>query len=125
MERIRRRRAARKYARLLGPRLRRDYGRSEHYTIGQIRTAAGKLRLPERYLNIGYAAFLSEEAFRSAATEDARNDYSVLRSLFWRHLPGRWASHATHAPSNFDVESALRHVQGHESDFGHGSDGTH
>jgi hypothetical protein len=125
MEWIRRRRAARRYARLLGPRLRKDYGGGEHYTIGQIRTAARKLNLPERYLNIGYAAFMSEQSFRDAATEDARCDHAALRTLFWRHLPARWASHATHAPANLYVEEALRHVQGHGSDFGHGSDGSY
>ena len=74
--------AARKHARYLGPRLRRDYGGSEHYTPGQIRAAAGNCKLNMDYIAIGYAAFMSEATFRDIVPNE---DYQPLRDLFDRY----------------------------------------
>jgi len=57
--------AARRYARLLGPRLARDYGGGGEYTAPQIRAAVRKSRLPGRYVELGFAAYMTEEAFRA------------------------------------------------------------
>src|SRR5580698_5919463 len=75
--------AARKYARRLGPRLRRDYGASKYYTPGQIKAAVKACDLPEQYLSFGYAAFLPEEAFRTSAPD---GDYHALRELLFRYV---------------------------------------
>jgi hypothetical protein len=77
-------RAGKKYARQLGPRLRRDYGASEHYTPGQIKAAITSCQLPPRYISFGYAAFMSEDAFRKFGIA---GDYHSLRLLFLRHVP--------------------------------------
>jgi hypothetical protein len=77
-----RRSAARKYARCLGPRLRQDYGGSEHYTAGQIRTAAGKCQLDMDHIAIGYAAFMPSTAFQAVVSNE---DYQSLRDLFDRY----------------------------------------
>lgn len=75
---LRLRSAARRYARSLGPRLRRDYGAGVHYTPGQIRTAAAKCKLPTAYLSIGFAAFLPEVAFRARRLQTISRDQSRL-----------------------------------------------
>jgi hypothetical protein len=98
--------AAKRYARLLGPRLRHDYGGGGEYTAPQIRAAAKKSRLPVRYIKLGYAAFMTEEAFRGAA--DARDwpDYAALRELYFDWIPV--SSYAKpDAPDAVDV-SAIR-----------------
>ena len=74
----------RKYARLLGPRLRRDYGASEHYTIGQISAAVKKCGLPLGHIAFGYAAFLPEETFKQTA--GGVGDYQSLRRFYQRYV---------------------------------------
>jgi hypothetical protein len=69
LRRWRLRRAAKQYARRLGPHLRRAYGAAEYYTAPQIRAAVPKLGLKSRYIVLGYAAFLSDEEFASRANE--------------------------------------------------------
>jgi hypothetical protein len=70
----------------LGPQLRRDYGASGEYTLGQIRTPVKKCRLPAAYLSIGYAAFLSEQVFRAVADSSYQDDYAALRVIFNRYI---------------------------------------
>lgn len=94
------RRAARRYARLLGPRLLRDYGGGPHYTAAQIRTAAHKCRLPQRFLKIGYAAFLTEEDFQLVVAAPAQGEYSELRALFRRYAPAAPSSGFEPVPEN-------------------------
>src|SRR5262245_53615516 len=79
--------AARRYARRLGPQLRRDYGGGTDYTAGQIRTAVKKCRLPARYIKLGYAAFMDEETFRAAADRSDWPNYDILRSLYFEWVP--------------------------------------
>src|SRR5215831_20371483 len=78
---------ARRYARRLRPQLRRDYGASEYYTVGQIRAAAGKCRLSNRYLALGLAAFLPHEAFAVHCPGATRDDYERLSVLFIGPVP--------------------------------------
>ena len=89
--------AARKYASLLGPQLRRDYGASEHYTTGQIKAAVTTCQLPPQYRSSSYAAFLSEEAFRSFGV---KGDYLSLRLQFLRHVLSGAAPTFDPAPVN-------------------------
>jgi hypothetical protein len=77
--------AARRYAREVWPRLQQDYGTSERYTADQIRAAARRVGLPDRYLPIGYAIFLPEEAFAALAGPDPIGDRDSLRARFWDH----------------------------------------
>ena len=67
LQRLRLRRAAKRYARRLPPHLRRAYGAAEHYTAPQIRAATAKLGLDSRYIAFGYAAFMSEDEYASIA----------------------------------------------------------
>ena len=82
---VRLRSAARRYAREVWPRLRKDYGAGETFTVGQIRSAARQLGLPARYLPIGYAVFLPADAFAVLAGPDPIGDRDSLRALFWQH----------------------------------------
>ena len=93
--------AARRYARRLGPRLRRDYGGGGEYTAGQIRTARQKCRLPLRYINLGYAAFMDEETFRSVADKEDWPSYESLRSLYFEWMPSK-----SYAPTSSPPEDA-------------------
>ena len=83
--RFRLRHWARRYRQRLGMQLRRDYGVSQHYTEGQIRTAASKCRLSERYLFFGFAAFMPEAAFRATVGKDLAAHYAQLRALLGRY----------------------------------------
>ncbi len=89
ISRLRFRAAARKYARLLGPKLSHDYGSSADYTPAQIEAAAKKLRLPIRYLCLGQAAFLAEEQFAKIAAGNDLGSYAELRTLFDLYKPAR------------------------------------
>jgi len=91
--RMRLRSAARRYARRLGPRLRQDYGASERYTPGQIRTAAAKCKLPARFLCIGFAAFLPEEVYRATVDQAFNDDHAALRKVFRSYLRSNPAWH--------------------------------
>jgi hypothetical protein len=63
------RRAAKQYARRLGPHLQRAYGAAEHYSVPQICSAAAKLGLNPEFIVLGLAVFLSEAEFASRASE--------------------------------------------------------
>jgi len=69
LRRLSLRRAAKQYARRLGPHLHRAYGTAEHYTPAQIRSAATKLGLDSRYIALGYAAFMPEDEYASMAEQ--------------------------------------------------------
>jgi hypothetical protein len=86
--RLRMRRAAKRYARKLGPQLQRSYGTSERYTASQIRAAAAKLRLNGRFIALGYAAFLGADDYASIAPNTPiRLSYDEARELFDRFRP--------------------------------------
>jgi hypothetical protein len=83
--RLRLRRAAKRYARQLGPHLRRAYGAAEHYSMPQIRAAVGRLGLNADFLALGLAAFLPEEEFASQAGEmPIYIPYDAARALVTR-----------------------------------------
>jgi hypothetical protein len=92
--------AARRYARSLGPRLRRAYGGGADYTAAQIHAAVQKCRLPTRYIKLGYAAFMAEEAFRAVADEKDWPEYASLRSLYFEWVPVSSFSKPENAPEN-------------------------
>ena len=100
IEGFRLRRAARRCACLLGPRLLRDYGGGPHYAAAQIRTAARKCRLPDRFLKIGYAAFLTEENFQSVVPVPTWGEYDPLRTLFRHYAPSAPSSGFEPVPEN-------------------------
>jgi len=82
------RRAVKPYAGRLGPYLQRAYGAAEHYSAGQIRTGVGRLRLNPRFIVFGYAAFLPEDQYVSAALNaPIRLSYAHARELFERFRP--------------------------------------
>jgi hypothetical protein len=81
-------RAAKRYARELGPQLARAYGPSDHYSAPQIRAAIGKLGLNPKYLALGYAGFLLEDAFAELAVDMPLHiPYREVRALFDRFRP--------------------------------------
>lgn len=59
----RRRRNIKKYARKLGPLLKRRYGRSRFYSAKQIRTTVHSAGLPVQPICYGYAMFMDREDF--------------------------------------------------------------
>jgi hypothetical protein len=77
--------AAKKYARSLGPQLIHDYGGSETYNEAQIRSAVRKLKLPERHIRFGFAAFMPESEFKKLFVN--ADDYVLLRDLYRRFVP--------------------------------------
>lgn len=101
VRRIDQRRCAPKFAQRLGPRLVRDYGASKLYTVGQIQAASAKCRLPSRQLALGYAAFLPLAEFGKAADIAARDDYEMLRALFFRFSRSGADFSTSAAPSDF------------------------
>ncbi len=97
VRRIDQRRCASKFAQRLGPRLLKDYGASKFYTVGQIRAASTKCRLPSRHLALGYAAFLPLAEFEKVADIAVHDDYEALRQLFFQF---------TRSGSDFSASSA-------------------
>jgi hypothetical protein len=77
-------RAAGRHASRLRQQLMRDYGAGEVYTEAQVRAAIRKSGLPEKYIDLGLAAFLPEDVFRKTAGAGA--DYHGLRALFQASL---------------------------------------
>jgi hypothetical protein len=64
------------------------YGPSEHYSALQIRAAIGKLGLNPKYLALGYAGFLREDAFAELAIDMPLHiPYRKARALFDRFRP--------------------------------------
>jgi hypothetical protein len=84
LEALRLRSAAKKYARVLGPDLVRDYGASETYNEAQIRAAIRKLKLPEQYAKLGFAAFMTEAEFGEL---EKGSDYNALHNLYRGFVP--------------------------------------
>jgi len=81
-------RAAKQYARKLAPQLARAYGPSEHYSASQIRAAVAKLGLSAKYIALGYAGFLPENAFASIVADmPSRIPYHAAHDLFDRFRP--------------------------------------
>jgi hypothetical protein len=91
-ENFRLRLVARKYAMRLGRQLRADYAASAEYTPAQIKASANRAGLPLAYLHLGYAGFLSEDAFRALGLVGEAGDYRALRSLLQKYARGHAAS---------------------------------
>lgn len=88
LQRFRLRRAAKAYALRLPETLRKGYGGKKHYTPAQIRSAVTKARLDPRFIALGYAAFMTEEAFNAAAGEmPVRMSYAEARAILRRYAP--------------------------------------
>jgi hypothetical protein len=92
LKQFRWRSAAKAYARRLGPQLSRDHGYSAHYTPEQIRASVRRAKLDEPYLDLAYAVFLPEEAFRQLAQPANAADYEALNRLFAACKPSKPAS---------------------------------
>jgi len=113
------RRAAKQYAHRLGSHLARAYGPSEFYSPGQIRAAVAKIGLNSKFLVLGYAAFLSEEAFGAAAGGvPLHMPYQEARDIVERFQPLR----IFQAPHYY--ESGIGVLGGSEAS-GHGDGGSH
>src|ERR1700733_15363071 len=87
--------AAKKYAARLERQLMQDYGAAKTYDEAQIRAAVRHLKLPERYISIGLAAFMTEDQF--AQLHGVPGDYTALRKLyriFVRHQPSSESAEA-------------------------------
>lgn len=81
----RKNRAAKQYARQLGPWLTRSYGRRKVYTVQQIRMAVQRLALPSKYVCLGYASFLSEDHYQALVPElPYQMPYGEARALVAR-----------------------------------------
>jgi hypothetical protein len=99
------RRAAKQYARRLGPHLQHAYGASEHYTQAQIRTAVSKLGLDSRFIAFGYAAFLPEAEYEAAASmAPLRIPFAEAHELFERFRPTRLAGSASFHESGIGMQ---------------------
>lgn len=99
------RRAAKQYARRLGPYLQQAYGASEHYTAAQIRNAIGKVRLDPRFITFGYAAFLPQADYEAAASvAPLRVRFAEARELFKRFRPTRFAGSANFYESGIGMQ---------------------
>jgi hypothetical protein len=106
------RRAARQYARLLGPHLSRSYGASEFYSPVQILAGIGRERLNERFVALGYAGFLPEADFAELAPlMPVRIGYGEARSLLARYRPTGGFSSAHHYESGIGTTDS--HLGGH------------
>ena len=103
IEKVRLTLAARRYARHLGSQLRRAYGGGDEYTAAQIRVAVQKCRLPIRYIKLGYAAFMAEEAFRAIADNGDWPEYASLRALYFERVPVNWFSTPENQPQNLSI----------------------
>jgi hypothetical protein len=100
--------AARKYARYLGARLRKDYGSSDQYSQKQIEASVRRAKLPVENLWFGYAAFMSEAAFLELAPPRSIPRYQELNSMLRRYTQKYSPSGAFEpAPENAYVMTSL------------------
>jgi hypothetical protein len=87
-QRFRLRRAAKRYARRLGPQLQRSYGAATFYTVTQLFAAMAKQRLDPDFVVIACAMFLDKEAFDEFAPKmPVQLPYEVARALYIRAAP--------------------------------------
>ncbi|HEY1612927.1 MAG TPA: DUF6559 family protein [Rhizomicrobium sp.] len=87
----RKRRALKRYAQELPPRLQRDYGGREYFTRAQIDVAVRKLRLDPKLVVYAYALFLARDEYQAlhGATLPA---YSDARAELLQYVTARAAS---------------------------------
>jgi hypothetical protein len=104
------RRAAKHYARRLGPALGKAYGASEAYTPAQIRAGVSKLALNLEFIVLGYAAFLSEDEYASAARSvPIYIPYDEARALFARFKPPDLFSASSYYESGIGMVGGADH----------------
>lgn len=100
LERWTLRRGAKRYANLLGPALAAAYGASESYSVDQIRTAVSKCGLDDRFIALGFAAFLPDDQFqateRGVLSDLSRED---CRALLAHYRPSRPSSAFAEPPN--------------------------
>jgi|GEM_PF-1778405 len=78
---LKRRRAIKKYAKKLGPTLKKNYGRSKYYSPGQIKTAATKAKLSISHIDVGYAMYLEKNKFETLHQELGKQcNYDDIRT---------------------------------------------
>jgi hypothetical protein len=106
IEALRLRSAAKKYAARLELRLMRDYGAAETYDEAQIRTAVRHLKLPERYISIGFAAFMTEDQF--AKLHGVPGDYGALRKLYRIFVHHQPSSESAEAGGYYESRAGTR-----------------
>lgn len=68
-----------------------SYGSSKHYTVGQIETAFGKLKINPKYIDYAYAEYLTFEECSEIRTMD-RAFYDSARALYEDCLPHGYSS---------------------------------
>jgi hypothetical protein len=78
-------RAARRYARELGPWLAASYGASDTYMPAQVGAGLARLDLPTEYGCLGYAAFLTEAEFGRRVSGSSAPTYAEARAILQRH----------------------------------------
>lgn len=120
---IARRRALKKLGRELPRRLLTDYGASDHFTPGQVRTALSKLGIAPEFFVFGYAMFLTEAAFDGLrAQSDGAISYRDARAEFLRHSASRQPD--SEGPYDFSADwsnvQAGTDVSGHPASGGDG-----
>jgi len=101
MEKMELRGAGRKYACLLPPQIRKDYGASDFYNLHQIDKSAARAGLPTKYIAFGYALFLEEAAFRALDGSRFPASYEKLCSLLVRYKPESISAGFEPAAENF------------------------
>ena len=104
------RRAAKRYARQLGPALSKAYGASEVYTPAQIRASAAKLALNLEFIVLGYAAFLSEDEYAFVAgSAPTYIPYDEARALVARFRPSNRYSASSYYESGIGIVGGPDH----------------
>ena len=105
------RRAAKQYARRLGPQLARAYGLSEFYSPAQIQAGVGKLALDRRFIAIGYGGFLVQDDYaRAISNAPIVIEYPKAREMFERFRPANLFS----ASANPEASNFVHYGAGHD-----------
>jgi hypothetical protein len=85
-----RKRALKRYARELPPRLLHDYGAEDYFTVAQIRTAVAALKLKPELISYAYAVFLSKDLFAALSSEmPVSCTYEEACAEFLQYVPPR------------------------------------
>jgi hypothetical protein len=108
LRRLQMRRAATQYVRRLGPHLQRAYGAAEHYSAPQIRASVAKLGLNARFIALGYAGFLPEDQYASAALNtQIQISYEDARELFERLRPPKPSGASNYYESGIGITGGV------------------
>ncbi len=96
--------AVKGYCRKLAPLLARRYGRSKHYTPGQVRRTVEEGGLNLAYICYAYALFVSQAAFDSVHQEmgESCNYNTMLSEIAHTHFGGQENFHDSFIESTFE-----------------------